>query len=202
MKKFFSTLLAASLMLIGTQAFAQMSVNAGYLSSTLKQGNSSTGAGGAYAGVSFNIPISAGFAIAPGVYYSLLTSKKSEFWGFANGTFQEHAVNVPVYLNYGIDLARDTKVFIYGGPTVQYGLSSKVKHDAGSASVTEDFYKENGSLRYYLNPFNVYLGGGVGFQVSALQIAVGYDYGMMNLDKTGNTNLHRSNIKLGLGFVF
>ena len=202
MKKIFSTLLAASLMLLGTQAFAQMSVNAGYLNSTMKQGNSSTGANGAYAGVSFNIPVSGGFAIAPGVYYSMLASQKTEFWGAANGSFQEHAVNVPVYLNYGIDLARDTKVFIYGGPTLQYGLSSKVKHTAGSASIIEDFYKENGSLRYYLNPFNVYLGGGVGFQVSALQIAVGYDYGMMNLDKTGNTNLHRSNIKLGVGFVF
>lgn len=202
MKKFLTTILAASLMLLGTTAFAQMSVNAGYLNSTLKQGNSSTGASGAYAGISFNIPVAGGFAIAPGLYYSLLASKKSEFWGVADGTFQEHAINVPVYLNYGIDLARDTRVFVYGGPTVQYGLSSKVKHEAGSASITEDFYKENGSLRYYLNPFNVYLGGGVGFQVSALQIAVGYDYGMMNLDKTGNTDIHRSNIKLGLGFVF
>lgn len=202
MKKFIFSILAASLMLLGTNAFAQMSVNAGYLNSSLKQGNSSTGADGAYAGISFNIPISGGFAIAPGLYYSMLTSKKTEFWGAANGTFMEQAVNVPVYLNYGIDLARDTKFFVFGGPTAQYGLSSKVKHEAGSAAVTEDFYKENGSLRYYLNPFNVYLGGGVGFQAAAIQITVGYDYGMMNLDKTGNSDIHRSNLKLGVGFVF
>ena len=34
MKKFLSTILAASLMLLGTTAFAQMSVNAGYINST------------------------------------------------------------------------------------------------------------------------------------------------------------------------
>ena len=102
MKKVFSILLAASLMLLGTQAFAQMSVNAGYLNSTMKNGNSSTGAGGAYAGVSFNIPIAGGFAVAPGLYYSLLASKKTEFWGAADGAFKEHAINVPVYLNYGM----------------------------------------------------------------------------------------------------
>ena len=49
----------------------------------------------------------------------------------------------------------------------------------------------------------MYLGGGIGFQVSAIQITVGYDYGMMNLYKGDNAaKTHRSNLKLGLGFVF
>ena len=72
MKKIFTTLLAASLMLLGTQAFAQMSVNAGYLNSTqsFSESNSkSINSNGAYAGVSFNLPISGGLAVAPGVYY-------------------------------------------------------------------------------------------------------------------------------------
>ena len=103
MKKFFTTLLAASLMLLGTQAFAQMSVNAGYLNSTLKTKNSSDNANGAYAGVSFNVPLAGGLAIAPGVYYSMIISKETASLGSiisGSGTFVEHAVNVPVYLNY------------------------------------------------------------------------------------------------------
>ena len=56
MKKVFSILLAASLMLLGTQAFAQMSVNAGYLNSNRTSKDSkAASANGAYAGVSFNI---------------------------------------------------------------------------------------------------------------------------------------------------
>jgi len=208
MKKILTTLLAASLMLLGTQAFAQMSVNAGYLNSTLKTGSATDNANGAYAGVSFNVPIAGGLAIAPGVYYSMLTSKSGDaasIFGVnisGSSTFMEHAINVPLYLNYGIDLSRDTKVFVFGGPTAQYGLASTVKNDGSiggvSGSSTHNNYKNEN-----FNRFNVYLGGGIGFQASALQITVGYDYGMMNQYKGDNAaSCHRSNLKLGVGFCF
>ena len=205
MKRILTTLLAASLMLLGTQAFAQMSVNAGYLNSTLKTNNSSDNANGAYAGVSFNVPLAGGLAIAPGVYYSMITSKETASLGTiisGSGTFMEHAINVPVYLNYGIELARDTKVFLYGGPTVQYGLASTVKYDANVAGVSGSTTHNNYDSESY-NRMNVYLGGGVGFGVGALLISVVYDYGMMNQYKCDNApSCHRSNLKLGLGFQF
>ena len=189
-------------MLLSTQAFAQMSVNAGYLNSTLSHENAkSSNANGAYAGVSFNVPIAGALAIAPGVYYSMINGKILDWGRIASGTLTEHAVNVPVYVNYGIDLARDTNVFIFGGPTMQYALASTVK---GSSEILG----KSGSTSMYeldknYNRFNVYLGGGIGFQVSAIQITVGYDYGMMNQYKGDNAEKsHRSNLKLGLGFVF
>ena len=209
MKKVFSILLAASLMLLGTQAFAQMSVNAGYLISTQSfKDSKSINSNGAYAGVSFNIPLAGGFAVAPGVYYSMITNKSGgagTVLGIpvsASSTFMEHAINVPLYFNYGIDLARDTNVFIYGGPTAQYGLASTTKLAGGVGESSADRTYSNYENSNY-NRFNVYLGGGIGFQVSAIQITVGYDYGMMNLYKGDNaTKTHRSNLKLGLGFVF
>ena len=42
MKKIITTLLAASMMFLGTTAFAQMSVGAGYINSTMKTTISST----------------------------------------------------------------------------------------------------------------------------------------------------------------
>ena len=205
MKKIFTTLLAASLMLLGTQAFAQMSVNAGYLNSTLKTKNTSDNANGAYAGVSFNVPLAGGLAIAPGVYYSMITSKETASIGSiisGSGTFTEHAINVPVYLNYGIDLARDTKVFLFGGPTLQYGLASNVKYDANVAGISGSNTVSNYDSENF-NRMNVYLGGGLGFLVGAFQITVGYGYGMMNQYKGDNAiNCHRSNLKLGVGFAF
>ena len=208
MKKIFSIVLAASLMLLGTQAFAQMSVNAGYLNSTLKTGNTSDNANGAYAGVSFNIPLAGGLGIAPGVYYSMIGSKSGDaatIFGVnisGSSTFMEHAINVPAYLNYGYDLARDTKIFVFGGPTFQYGLASTVKYDGsvGSASGSKTYSNYDNEN---FNRMNVYVGGGMGFQISALQITVGYDYGMMNQYKGDNAaNCHRSNLKLGVGFAF
>ena len=197
MKRILSTLLAASLMLIGTEAFAQMSVNAGYLNSTLATKNTKSGANGAYVGVSFNLPVAGGLSVAPGVYYSGLFSKNTELFGFGTGSFQEHAVNVPVYLNYGIQLSRDTEFFIFGGPTAQYGLASKVKHEVGSINTTVDNYADSD-----FNRFNVYLGGGVGMNAGGIIVTVGYDYGMMNQYKNTDVACHRSNIKIGVGFAF
>lgn len=199
MKKILSTLLAASLMLLGTQAFAQMSVNAGYLSSTLASKNSSANANGAYAGISYNLPVAGGLAIAPGVYYSMITGKTLDLGSIATGTLTEHAINVPVYVNYGFGLSRDTKFVIFGGPTVQYGLASSSKLSSGytDKSLSGDNYKDPD-----YNRMNVYLGGGLGFQAGAFQVTVGYDYGMMDQYKDDNRQAHRSNLKLGVGFVF
>ena len=205
MKKILTTLLAASLMLLGTQAFAQMSVNAGYLNSTLKTSNNADNANGAYAGVSFNIPVAGGLAVAPGVYYSMLTSKSTAALGTVasgSGTFMEHAINIPVYLNYGIDLARDTRFFVFGGPTLQYGLASTVKYEGNVLGVSGSSTVSNYDNDNF-NRMNVYLGGGVGFTVAGIQLHVGYDYGMMNQYKGDNaTKCHRSNLKLGVGFAF
>ena len=211
MKKFFSTLLAASLMLIGTQAFAQTSVNAGYLNSSqsfIESNSKSINSNGAYAGISFNIPLAGGFGIAPGLYYSMITNKDSSSGTIlgipvsASSTFTEHAVNVPLYLNYNLNLASDSNFFIFAGPTAQYGIASSTKLTGGVGDNSAVKKYDNYDNENY-NRFNVYLGGGVGFQVSAIQITVGYDYGLMNLYKGENaTNTHRSNLKLGLGFVF
>ena len=204
MKKVIFSLLAASLMLLGTNAFAQISVNAGYLNSTLASKNSTDNANGAYAGITFNIPVAGGFGIAPGVYYSMLTSKDTANIGklvSTSGTFMEHAINVPVYLNYAFDLARDAKIFVFGGPTAQYGLASTVKYDANVAGISGSGTVSNYDNEDY-NRLNVYLGGGIGFGISALQITVGYDYGMMNQYKNTDASYHRSNLKLGVGFAF
>ena len=208
MKKILSTVLAASLMLLGTQAFAQ-SINVGYLNSTQSYANSEgINSNGAYVGFSYNLPLAGGFGIAPGVYYSMITNKTggaATILGVsasASSTFMEHAVNVPLYLNYGIDLARDAKFSIYAGPTAQYGLASTTKLAGGVGEYTADKTYSNYDNSVYTR-FNVYLGGGVCFQVASFLINVGYDYGMMNLYKGDNaTKTHRSNLKLGVGFAF
>ena len=209
MKKIFSTILTASLMLFGIQAFAQSSVNAGYLNSTQSFANSeSINSNGAYVGLSYNLPLAGGLSVAPGVYYSFITNSSGGSGTIlgvpvtSSSTFAEHAVNIPLYLNYGIALARDAKLMIYAGPTAQYGLASTTKLKGGVGSETADETFNNYDNTSYTR-FNVYLGGGVCFQAAKFLVNVGYDYGMMNLFKGDNaTQTHRSNIKIGVGYLF
>lgn len=206
MKKVFVTLLAAGLMLLGTDAFAQLSVNAGYLNSTKTiKGYDSENIHGAYVGVSLNLMLSDSFGISPGLYYSLLAGKQNlvdlDTILRIDGSMKEHALNLPVYMNYGFYLGHDSRFFIYAGPTLQYGLSSKVKGEinsiVGHSSSTYDNYKDD------MNRFNLFLGGGVGFDAGSFKVTVGYDYGMLNLSKDKNDPAtHRSNLKIGIGFNF
>ena len=201
MKRIITTLLAASLMLLGTEAFAQVSVNAGYLNSTLAYENASDNDNGLFAGVTATIPIIGGLSIAPGVYYSMLTGKVLDFGTIANAILTEHAVNVPVYVSYGYDLSRDMKVFFFGGPTLQYGLASNTKYSSGlisDSSLTVDNYKDSSNYERK----NVFLGGGLGMQVAGFLVSLGYDYGLMNQFKSDNSVAHRSNLKIGVGYAF
>lgn len=212
MKKI-ATLLAAALLLAST-AHAQLQVGAGYLNSTLTQASKEASVtNGFYAGLSYNIPVVAGLGVAPGLYYSMLGGKNTggvNFFGLASTSteskFSESAINLPVYLNYGIQMAKDFKFFVFAGPTVQYGLSSTTKSNT-TVSVGSHEGGTNGTIDNYANDYgrlNVYMGGGAGMNAGRIQVNVGFDYGLLNLYTGSDANMssYRYNIKLGVAFVF
>lgn len=214
MKKFFATILAASMMFAGINASAQILVGAGYINSELSgqyNGNKvdPENSNGFYAGASFNLPLSGDFGIAPGAYFSLITNTQSgggSLFGVSysgKSTFTEMALNVPVMANYTYALNHDTKFFAYAGPTFQLGLQSKTDYAGGIGSAglsgTGDHYADGD-----YNKFNLYLGGGFGAQIAKFLIVLGYDYGILNIyaGNTDNTFYHRANLHMGVGYAF
>lgn len=220
MKKVIISVLSAALLLMGTQAKAQLSVGAGYLNTTETTVNtsystaSSANLNGFYAGGQYNIPIVAGLGVAPGLYATMLFGSAkdgAELAGIVttSGTakYSELALNVPVNVNYAFNLNRDTKLFVYAGPVFQYGLFSKTNTSgsvtflgvtANSNGTTDNFNGDNASRK----PFNVYAGGGVGLQAGSFQVILGYDMNVTNASSLANTVLSRSQIKVGFGMAF
>ena len=203
MKRIITLIAAAVMMTIATNSFAQMSVGAGYLHAgdqiTLKGIDPvEVGMNGAYAGVSFNLPISGLLGIAPGLYYSFLYTEDSAFKGALGAKVQEHFVNVPAYLNVGFNLGANARFFVFGGPTAQFGIISRAKATVVGQSVDVDRYKEGGYSRT-----NVLLGGGLGLNISRFQITAGYDQGLFNLntDNDGTKRIKRY-AKAGIAFLF
>lgn len=218
MKKIYAILLTAVLLLVGTQAKAQLMLGGGYLNSnetTVHNSNSSVAnLNGFYAGFGYNIPVVAGLGVAPGVYATMLFGASKEGGSLgpitSSGTvkYTEMAVNVPVNVNYAINLNRDTKIFLYAGPVFQYGISSKTE-TSGSTDVGGLFtINSNGTTNNYegdnpnRKPFNIYVGGGAGLQAGAMQIILGYDHSVTNISAKENTQISRSQIKVGFGFAF
>ncbi|MBO6170337.1 MAG: outer membrane beta-barrel protein [Bacteroidales bacterium] len=214
MKRF--CVIIAAILLSGSMSFAQIVPGAGYVHSTISySGNgssSSTSQSGFFAGASMvvDIPAVNGLGFVPGLYFSLITESKQDsatipYLGTqsAKSTFTEMAFNVPTVLKYSFALSGGAKVFAYAGPTFQLGLSSKTRVDAsgiisGSGDVN-DYYSDD--VGY--NRFNVLVGGGVGFVISRIMVNLGYDYGVTNtLRGVSNASAHRSNLHLGVGYIF
>ncbi len=206
MRRIITLIAAAVMMTIATNSFAQMQVGAGFLHSNESISMKGTdlgdiGTNGAYAGFSYNLPIAGNFGIAPGLYYSLLMSNEStNFVGLDLGSkVREHYVNVPVYFNFGFNLGQSSKLFIFAGPTAQFGIASSSELSAaGVSSGKFDRFKDGN-----LSRTNVLVGGGLGLNISKIQITLGYDQGLFNLDTADDgTKIIKSYAKAGIAYLF
>ncbi len=212
MKRIFTLIATAVMMTIATNSFAQMQVGAGFLHSGESISSNGTdlgdvGMNGAYAGVSYNLPIAGNFGIAPGLYYSLLMSNESTnivvpylYLDLDLGSkVREHYVNVPVYFNFGFNLGQSSKLFLFAGPTAQFGIASSSEVSAtGISSGKFDRFKDGN-----LSRTNLLLGGGLGLNISKVQITLGYDQGLFNLDTADDgTKIIKSYAKAGIAYIF
>lgn len=187
-----------------------------------------TNLNGLYIGGQYNLNVVAGLGVAPGVYFNTLFAQRNSgeaiYGAFANerASYREFAFNVPVNLNYTFELGRDFNLFVYAGPVFQIAFSSKGSYEksGGFGSVyqstgkyTLNYFngklygpdnKEVGTLNEggLSNPFNIYLGGGVGIQAGDIQVIIGYDHSLLNFSKIKDSYTSRSQIKVGIGFSF
>lgn len=201
MIRFFTIAVAAVMMTFATNSFAQMQVGAGYLRGldeiSISSVTSDISSNGVYAGFSYNLPIVGGLGVAPGLYYSFMFSNDS-YQNIADAHIREHFANVPVYLNYKFGLGANSSLFIYAGPTVQLGLVSTVKTSVLGLSGTIDRYKDNDYSRT-----NILVGGGIGLNLNKIQISLGYDQGLFNLDTSDDgTKWTKSYLKAGIAYLF
>ncbi|MBO4434817.1 MAG: outer membrane beta-barrel protein [Bacteroidales bacterium] len=219
MKKIIAIAFAA-LVLAGTNAFAQLSAGLGYINATEKSvyqnGDNDpviTKApfNGLYAGVSYNLAVPGvnGLGLTPGIYASYLFSNRHvdgvSAFGYTilpGGTYKDSdiSINVPIHVNYSVDIASDSKVFVYGGPMLQYALSNTTQYatDGSSDYNTTNNLQGNSATRA---PFNLYVGAGLGAEFNKIKIILGYDMSLLNMDTRDNYTLGRSQIRLGVGYA-
>ena len=191
-------------MLIGSTAFAQ-NFGAGYVQSTQKYNNTSTTANGFYAGFGYSAQIMPGLSLNPGLYYEFLTSTSAGSLWVVSGESktQEHYVNIPLQLSYGINFAPTFKFFVYAGPTANVGIASTTKSTlsiGGSSSTSEpsDNYKSGDYSR-----FDIMLGGGAGIELmKKFRLTVGYDMGMLDRHSSADVTLKRNRLTAGAAFIF
>ncbi|MBQ7071856.1 MAG: PorT family protein [Bacteroidales bacterium] len=210
MKKALSIVLAAGLLLAGTNAFAQISVGAGYSNVTQRikaSGlNKDVTMHGLYAGMDYNIPISENISIAPGLYYEFSNGSADRLLNIGSvsslllkGRLEEHYIDIPFKFMFSVPY-QGNKFFAFAGPTASIGVSSKIKGDVKLLGFelkgdVLDMYDKN-----IFEGMDLMLGGGIGADIGKmLRVTLGYNVGMFNrLDMDSNQT--QSTSESGSGF--
>ena len=205
MKKIFAMVAVAAGLLFAGNANAQLGLHLGYSPESWTNENTTTELNSVFVGVNQNIPLSGGLNAMVGGQIRLgFESGESSFYGLAASKHSTTliGVDVPILLNYGLNLTNDIKLTLFAGPKVSFGIMGKTKFEGNvvgfGANGEADWYDEDGMN---LNRFN--LTGTFGLALSFQQFSLygGYNYGLLDMDNNDNTKTTISGLFFGLGMA-
>jgi len=144
-------------------------------------------------GVVYDGSIIKGFGTSLGINYTFATKQTSwssmtTFTRFPEERSQMmyHQLELFVDWQYKFEIAKETYLMLYSGPTIQYGLVFTQKDEqrldeSGSISLSQTnnrYGKESANTD--LKQLNVTWGVGAGFQYKRYFLRGGYDFGLIN----------------------
>ena len=110
---------------------------------------------------------------------------------------QYHQLEIPVDWQYKFEIAQNTWIMLYTGPTLQCGLVLNSKNyftndgktnNLDPNNPTDNHFSEQEMADYALKRLNVTWGLGVGFQYEKYFLRGGYDFGIINPYKAQSFN--------------
>lgn len=95
-----------------------------------------------------------------------------------------HQLEIPVDWQYKFEIAKDTWLILYTGPTLQCGLAFKQRTSLQNQPNGDILIEENNRYQidgaFALKSLNVTWGVGAGFQYERYFLRGGYDFGLIN----------------------
>lgn len=214
MKKIFSIVAVAAMMLFVGKANAQLTFNLGYAPQnyvTDNNGNESTvSLNGLFAGLSKNINLSGDLNVSVGADVRFNFKSESATAGTtgvgasSTKTTSQLLIDVPVLFNYGLKLNSDITISAFAGPTFSYAIFGKDKYE-GNASAWGVSVGSNNEVDWYDNTgrgkFDVAVTFGLKLGFQKYSFFGGYNLGLLNLTDQDNVTLKGNNWFVGFGYA-
>ncbi len=204
MKKFFTIVLAASMLLLGTNASAQKwTAGGGYTTFSLGGENAKYVMDGSvpgfYFGVNYDYAFSTidGLTVEPGVYLMHYGQERTMAFTSETKAYRANYIRIPVNLKYTLPLDGNIMISAFTGPRFNLGIGGNM------------FSK--GATYPGLKGHDAQWGAGVSALVSdAIMFRAGYDYGLTKCVKDNSKDhegwsdlkVHRNTFYIGIGFTF
>ena len=195
-------------------ANAQIGINVGYSpltrTTTVTSGSNTVSEDmkmtGFFVGGNYNVALPVNnLGVSLGLQFRYSTASDSldlGILGKAKTTYTEMDIDIPVLLNYGINLGRDAKLAAFAGPMLSYSIKGNSHIEGNIAGVVSgatdyDWFGENSSQK----PLNLSLTCGLEFTYSTFRIFGGYHMGLLDLDGEENSTIKTSGIFFGFGYA-
>ncbi|QRX63936.1 PorT family protein [Dysgonomonadaceae bacterium zrk40] len=158
--------------------------------------------------IGFNIGLAADVDFAPNMALQtgLFLSTKG-FKSVNDAMDTEYTENLmylqlPLHLAYKVDVTPGSRIVFHAGPYAAYGVGGSREAKVGSLSGEWDVDKIFGDANGQYKPFDAGLGLGVGAEMGAFLIDLGWDMGMVNISNRDNGNTKNQNAYLSVGYKF
>ena len=157
---------------------------------------------GARVGAQFEMALPKRFSVNIGLLYSVMYGVSRQHYHsvsseqvqteIVNNHIVEHALTIPVRVQYNIPLWKQLSMHFYGGPQLMFGMAETNYVDAQVSDDTRAWLLSQGkrldTYDKYINRdlfrTNIQLGVGGGFTWDVYRLEAGYDFGLNNLLRT------------------
>ena len=200
MKKALAILALVAAMFVAGNVQAQSTIYATYAPETFVAGSNSENYQGFSVGFSQNIGLYKGLGVAAGAQFRMNTkSETMTMWGITGKVSETQTIiDVPVLLNYKLELNRDLAIVPFVGPMPSLALTGVTKGvDPVFGENSDDWYDNNSTM----SRFNLYMVFGADVKFTNFNLFGGYRLGLLDLNSNDNATLKTNGWFIGLGYT-
>lgn len=147
------------------------------------------------------------FDLQYGVMYQYLINESPGVFSGTN-TYTGHFLDVPLKLKADFPMNSEIKLFAFAGPNLSFGLAEKTVNvtTIGSSEITTTNNRYEVDVDddgiYDISRFNLQMGVGGGVQYDNIQIKVGYDWGINDLNNRDDVGFNRNQLMASVIYFF